>query len=98
MPLNRANRANVRRWAPMDSTPHSVAPGFTRTSHINLMRERRARDLKAEDLGVSFHVHEAVAAHVEGDDFLLAVLFGLQGLIDRTRNPVGALGGGEEAL
>src|SRR3989442_11196419 len=98
MPVNRANRANVRRWAPMDSTPHSRGTGFTRTSHINLMRELHAGDLNAEDLGVSLHIHEPVAAHVEGDDFLLAVFFRFQSLIDRTLDPVGALRGGDEPL
>src|SRR3989337_49885 len=51
-----------------------------------------------QDLRVARHVHEAVAADVEGDRLRLARLLALQGLVDRARDGVRALRGGQEAL
>ena len=49
------------------------------SNFVSCGRSRRDRvalilRLEPEDLGVAFHVHEAVAAHVEGDDLGLAGL------------------------
>src|SRR2546426_898964 len=58
----------------------------------------RARRSEAQDVRVSFHIHETVAAHVERDDRPLAGFSRLQGLVDRARDAVCALRGRKEAL
>src|SRR3989475_495774 len=97
MPVSNTKRAKVRRYAPMDSHPTEWYLLSTRTSLINLMREGR-RGSEAQDVRVSFHVHESVAAHVERDDAALPALLRFEGLIHRACDAVGALRGGQEAL
>src|SRR5204863_9905813 len=53
---------------------------------------------EAENLGVPFHVHEAVAAHVEGDDLPFARFLAFHRLVDGAGDAVGALRGGQESL
>src|SRR5207245_3981563 len=86
--------ADTLPWTPHPTEWYLLS---TRTSLINLMREGR-RGSEAQDVRVSFHVHESVAAHVERDDAALPALLRFEGLIHRACDAVGALRGGQEAL
>src|SRR5438094_10341407 len=73
------------------------------SNFVSCGRGRRVRAalilrLEPEDLCVAFHVHEAVAAHVEGDDLGLAGLLALQRFVDRAGDAVRALRSRQESL
>src|SRR5881396_2895175 len=55
---------------------HSPCPGIPEDSQVGYEVDAgipsRGPRSEAENLGVPFHVHEAVAAHVEGDDLPFA--------------------------
>src|SRR5213080_2012988 len=73
------------------------------SNFVSCGRSRRVRAalilrLEPEDLRVAFHVHEAVAAHVEGDDLGLAGFFALQRFVNRTGDAVRALRSRQESL
>src|SRR5207247_10354193 len=73
------------------------------SNFVSCGRSRRDRvalilRLEPEDLGVAFHVHEAVAAHVEGDDLGLAGLLALQRFVDRAGDAVRALRSRQESF
>src|SRR5437899_3160944 len=98
LPVSKANRTNVRTTAPMTPRPF-LGMSRTRRSHMKLMRVRPSTGRsEAEDLRVSFHVHEPVPAHVEGDDLPLPRLFAFHRLVDRAGDAVRALRSRQESL
>src|SRR5256885_6368798 len=83
--INREDRFLVER----DKTSSNLLASFQR---------RLQCPLQSEDLRVSLHIHEAVAAHVEGDDFPLTTFLALQRLVDRAGDAVRTLRSRQESL
>src|SRR5439155_24047235 len=81
---------------------HSRSPGIPEDSQVGYEvgagTPSRGPRSEAQDLGVPFHVHEAVAAHVEGDDLPFGRLLAWHCLDDGAGDAVGALRGGQESL
>src|SRR5437660_12124092 len=81
---------------------HSPCPGIPEDSQVGYEVDAgtpsRGPRSEAKDLGVSFHIHEAVAAHVEGDDLPFARFLAFHRLVDGAGDAVGALRGGQESF
>src|SRR5207249_9779126 len=81
---------------------HSPCPGIPEDSQVRYEVDTgtpsRGPRSEAQDLGVPFHVHEAVAAHFEGDDLPFARFLAFHRLVDGAGDAVGALRGGQESL
>src|SRR5207249_5337838 len=77
---------------------HSPCPGIPEDSQVGYEVDAgtpsRGPRSEAQDLGVPFHVHEAVAAHVEGDDLPFARFLAFHRLVDGAGDAVGALRAG----
>src|SRR3990170_2352822 len=95
----RAQMDLARRGAARERTAHRAVV-FLRHRHPRRSARGtyRFRGLQLEDVRIALHVHEPVAADVERDRLRLARLLALEGLVDRARDAVRALGGGEEPL
>src|SRR5436189_6359091 len=81
---------------------HSPCPGIPEDSQVGYEVDAgtpsRGPRSEAQDLGVPFHVHEAVAAHDDGDDLPFARLLAFHRLVDGPVDAVGALRGEQESL